>query len=344
LFTVYSGTTYDEACGQYNSSVSIYGDESIFDENTIYYNVLVGPTTGDMTGYYNYNQQIVQLTSNGSETGGFSPCVTLTQTPTNTTTPTVTPTNTSSPTPTFSYYTYSLGTGLTENDACLAFGTSPTTIYGTVAGGIGPNLGEFLYETAGTPLTDAVPNGWYSNGTATFEVTGGLGEITFSDPNGCVVTPIISLEGFYFPGSVGAGYLATSDQPLNDDLTINFTNVLGTITGPSLSISSSVEILSGQTSGYTQTFTDYDYNNLTQESFFTGITFDITGSTQYDFTGETTGATFNVTPTPTPSVTPTATPGEVTPTPTPSSTPEEVTPTPTPTAGGVTPTPTPTRP
>jgi hypothetical protein len=59
------------------------------------------------------------------------------------------------------------------------------TIYGTVAGSVGPNINEFLYETPGIPLTDAVPDGWYSNGTATFEVTGGLGEITQSNPTGC---------------------------------------------------------------------------------------------------------------------------------------------------------------
>jgi hypothetical protein len=194
-FTVYSASTYDGACGQSNPSMTIYGEQSLFDQNTVFYDTISGPNTGVLTGYYNYSQTIVQLVS-GNETGGFALCQTLTptptvtstptNTPTNTTTPTNTPTTTSSPTPTFAYYTYSLGTGATGNDACIAYSASPTTIYGTVAGGIGPNVGEFLYETAGIPLTDAVPNGWYSNGTATFEVTGGSGEITFSDPNGCV--------------------------------------------------------------------------------------------------------------------------------------------------------------
>jgi surface protein len=123
----------------------------------------------------------------------------------------------------------------------------------------------------------------------------------------------ITLEGFYFEGSVGAGYQAIANQILTDDVTINFTNVLGTIIGPPLVINSSVEILSGQTSGYTQVFVDYDYTNLTQVSSFTEVTFDMTGSTQYDFTGETTGSTFNVTPTPTNTRTQTPTP---TPTPT----------------------------
>jgi hypothetical protein len=375
----YNALSINAACGS-GIPVILYAFDPLFDQNIQFYDDPSGIVTVDLSGFYSNGTDVVELTSGGFETGGYTLCSVLpsptptptntmtptntptntntptptntpTETPTNTPTPTETPTNTPTktptPTPTFAYYIYSLGTGLTENDACLAFGTSPITIYGTVAGSIGPNLGEFLYETAGIPLTDAVPNGWYSNGTSTFEVTGGAGEITYSDPNGCVVTPIISLEGFYFPGSVGAGYLATSDQPLNDDLTINFTNVLGTITGPPLLISSSVEILSGQTSGYTQVFVNYDYNDLTQVSSFTGVTFDITGSTQYDFTGETTGATFNVTPTPTntetptPTPTPTNTPTEaIVVTPTPTNTPTEaivVTPTET-----VTPTPTPT--
>jgi hypothetical protein len=336
----YNALSINAACGSGNL-VTLYAFDPLFDQNSQFYDDPSGIVTVDLSGFYSNGTDVVELTSGGFETGGYTLCSVLpsptptptntmtptntptktntptptetptntpTQTPTPTETPTNTPTKTPTPTPTFAYYIYSLGTGATENDACLAFGTSPITIYGTVAGSIGPNLGEFLYETAGIPLTDAAPNGWYSNGTSTFEVTGGAGEITFSDPNGCVVTPIISLEGFYFPGSVGAGYLATSDQPLNDDLTINFTNVLGTITGPPLLISSSVEILSGQTSGYTQVFVNYDYNDLTEVSSFTGVTFDITGSTQYDFTGETTGATFNVTPTPTNTETPTPTP------------------------------------
>jgi hypothetical protein len=167
---------------------------------------------------------------------------------------------------------------------------------------------------------------------------------------GLTIPLTIILEGFYFEGSVGAGYQAIANQVLNDDVSISFTNVLGTITGPPLLISGSVQILSGQTSGYTQTFTDYDYNDLTQESSFTGITFNVTGSTEYGFTSEISGSTFNVTPTPTPTNTETPSvtlTGETqTPTPTPTGTPEAETPTPTPTNTGTpeaeTPTPTPT--
>lgn len=208
-FTVYSGVTSDDACGQYNPSITIYGESSLFDGNTIFFDTIVGPSVGDLTGYFNNSQIVVEL-SNGSETGGFVVCQTLTPTPTptqtQTQTPTLTPTNTETPTQTptpsvtvtntgtptqtptqtFSYYTYSLGTGATANEACTNFTLSPVTIYGTVEGGIGPNVGETLYETAGIPLTDTVPDGWYSNGTATFEVTGGAGSINSSDPNGCL--------------------------------------------------------------------------------------------------------------------------------------------------------------
>ena len=190
-FTVYSGSTYDQACGQYNSTVTIYGDEAIFDENLAFFNTLVGPAIGNMAGYYNNSQIVVQLDSNGVETGGFSACVTLTPTPTTSQTPTVTPTNTTTPTATFGYYSYTLGTGATANEACNNFNLAPTTVYAPVSGGIGPNVGETLYQTPGNPPTDEVPNGYYSNGNAWYIVSGGAGEITSADPNGCngLITP-----------------------------------------------------------------------------------------------------------------------------------------------------------
>jgi hypothetical protein len=53
-------------------------------------------------------------------------------------------------------------------------------LYAPVAGGIGPNVGEFLYSN--TALSVAVPDGYYSNGTFAFTVSGGAGEITGSVP------------------------------------------------------------------------------------------------------------------------------------------------------------------
>jgi hypothetical protein len=142
-----------------------------------------------MAGFFSDGSSVTQLNTNGSQAGSFTLCsslVTPTPTASSTSTPTPTPTLTQTPTQTFAWYTYSLGTGSTANNACTAFSSSPQTIYGTIAGGVGPNVGEFLYETAGRPLTDAVPDGFYSNGTAWYQVTGGLGQITSSDPNGCI--------------------------------------------------------------------------------------------------------------------------------------------------------------
>ena len=86
----------------------------MFDENTIFYDTMVGNSVGILTGYYNYSQIVVELLS-GGEINGFSLCPTLTPTPT------PTPTLTQTPTSTFAWYTYSLGTGATSNDACTAF-------------------------------------------------------------------------------------------------------------------------------------------------------------------------------------------------------------------------------
>jgi len=171
----------------------------------------------------------------------------------------------------------------------------------------------------GTPLGDKTDGAFLNlanyvgakNGQPPFTNTNDA--VTWLNDNGFYTsynTVNVILEGFYFEGSVGAGYQATVTKPLNNDIIINFTDVLGTITGTPLLINSSVEILSGQTTGYTQTFTDYDYNNLTQENSFSGLTFNMTGSSQYYLVGEISGSTFNVTPTPTPtnSETPTNTP------------------------------------
>ena len=259
-FTVFSGVNSSDACNQVNPSIIIYGDKVNFDENTIFYDTMVGNSVGTLTGYYNNSSIVVELLS-GGEINGFSLCPTLTPTPTNTSTPTNTPTvtstptntptvtstptntptvtstptntptntptvtstptntptvtstptntptttstptptntstvtstptntptTTSTPTPTatIGYYTYSLGTGSTAPAACTDFSSAPNTIYGTVAGGIGPNINEFLYINTG--LSIAVADGYYSNGTGWYRVTGGLGQITSSDPNGC---------------------------------------------------------------------------------------------------------------------------------------------------------------
>jgi hypothetical protein len=195
VFNVFSGNTSNTACDS-GTSITLYGFYPLFDANTQFYNNSNGTVTINLAGFYSDGTSVTELGSGGAQIGFFTLCSVLpsptptstptntpTNTPTTTATNTPTPTTTLTPTATFGYYTYSLGTGATANAACIA---TPQTIYGTVAGGIGPNVGEFLYETAGIPLTDAVPDGYYSNGTAWYEVTGGLGQITSSDPNGCL--------------------------------------------------------------------------------------------------------------------------------------------------------------
>jgi len=242
-FSVFSGLTELEACSELYGSTTIYGVESIFDENVQFYNSATGPVTVNMQGYYEYNNLVVELNSSGAivdyilcptltptptntqtptntatntstptntptntatntqtptntatntqtptNTATNTPTptntptntTTNTQTPTNTTTNTPTPTNTPSPTPTRSHYVYSLGTGATANDACINYVSSPVNIYAPASGGPGPNVGEFLYTNIET--TNPVPNGYYSNGTFAYSVTGDLGQITGSVP------------------------------------------------------------------------------------------------------------------------------------------------------------------
>jgi hypothetical protein len=126
-------------------------------------------------------------TGTPNQTPTQTPTQTLTQTPTNTLTPTQTPTSTTTPTPTqtIGYYSYVLGYDATlASTACSNFTSSPITVYGPVASGIGPNVGETLYTN--TSLSTTVSNGYYSNGTAWYQVTGGAGLITSSNPTGCV--------------------------------------------------------------------------------------------------------------------------------------------------------------
>jgi len=182
-FTVYSGTTYDSACGQYNSSITVYGDNASFDLCQTFSNVSSGPATIDMTGFIQNNARIAQLNSTGNVLGSVTICATLTPTPTVTPTNTQTPTHTPTTTPTRAYYQYSLGTGSTSSDACIDYGSAPNTIYGTISGGPGPNVGEYLYYNSG--LSTPVINGYYSNGIAVFNVTGGVGQITSVNPTGC---------------------------------------------------------------------------------------------------------------------------------------------------------------
>ena len=206
------------ACGS-GTTITLYAFNPLFDQNSQFYNSSSGIVTTNLSGFYSNGSVVVELGASGQTIGVFTLCSVLpsptptitptitptetipptmtptptetpqtptpTETPTNTPTPTVTPTNTPTMTvtPTIGYYQYSLGSGATFSAACTNFGSSPINVYAPLAGGIGPNVGEYLYTDTNTSV--AVPNGYYSNGTSWFEVTGGLGQITSSNPIGC---------------------------------------------------------------------------------------------------------------------------------------------------------------
>ena len=185
--TLKSPSSYSDACHN-GTPITIWADLAIFDDNTQFFDNPVGPNTTDLTGFYSYNSIAVELDSDGVENGGYTLCPTPTPTPTvtvtETETPTPTPTETVTPTPTIGYFTYSLGYDVSNPvNACSNFTSSPTDYYAPLVGGIGPNVGETLYTD--TALTVTVSDGYYSNGVAFYQVTGGSGVISFMDPNGC---------------------------------------------------------------------------------------------------------------------------------------------------------------
>jgi hypothetical protein len=117
-----------------------------------------------------------------------TPTATETPTPTVTETPTLTPTPTITPTASRAYWEYILGFDVTTpQTACNNFTTSPITVYAQPGDGPGPNIGETLYTDQS--FTTPVADGYYSNGVAWYEVTGGAGLVTSVDPNGCSISP-----------------------------------------------------------------------------------------------------------------------------------------------------------
>jgi hypothetical protein len=138
-----------------------------------------------MSGFYSFGGQVVELDDFGTETGGFSSCsVVPTPTPTTTVTPTVTSTSTPTPTPSQTFFVgYSLGfDASTPGAACTDFAT-PHAYYSAYVDRPQPNIGEYLYDD--NTLTTPAGDGYYSNGVAWWQITGGAGLITATDPNGC---------------------------------------------------------------------------------------------------------------------------------------------------------------
>ena len=363
-FAVTSGTTAEIACQGINST-TIWGEDPAFDANTQFYNSVSGPVSIDMTGYYSDGTDVVQVDSTGTTVGFFTICNTPTPTPTSTQTPTVTstvtptasvtptitPTQTQTPTPSIGYYTYVLGTGTTTNDACNNFNVSPQTLFGTLAGGIGPNIGETLYLNSS--LTTPATNAFYSNGTALYQITGGAGQITAVEPDGCVgivtPTPTITTTPTITPTVTETVTPTPSITPTKTVTPTPTKTVTPTQTPTQTTTVTPTHtrfefVASSGSSAYNACHAGssvsiwgdeslFDQNTLFYNSATGPVTIDLAGF--YSYNGlvvqllsngsETGGYTGCVSPTPTPTVTPTAT---VTPTVTPT-----LTPTPTQTIG-----------
>lgn len=125
----------------------------------------------------------------------------------------------------------------------------------------------------------------------------------------------LNLEAYYYSGSLIADYILTSTQTFNQDISVNFTNILGVISGTPIEIVTGVTISSGQTRGTSQViYSLYDYNNLSQISTLSNVELiNLNQNIVLNFGSE---VIFN---TPPPSLTPTNTPTPtITTTPTPS--------------------------
>jgi hypothetical protein len=211
-FNVSTGSSQYDAC--YNNSTNvIYALNNQFDFNSQFYDSPYGVIISDMSGFYELGGVVCELNSGGTVVSGFILCVTPTPTPTNTetptptptptitttttTTPTPTPTNTKTPnqtptqtatvsvTPSIAFFTFSLGTGVTSNDACTNFSGSPQSFYGPISGGSTLNVGEVIYTDASPTPSSPANDGYYSNGTVWYFITGGTGVITSMNPSGC---------------------------------------------------------------------------------------------------------------------------------------------------------------
>jgi hypothetical protein len=126
----------------------------------------------------------------------------------------------------------------------------------------------------------------------------------------------IQLDGLYGDGSIIAGYLARASTSVDVDVQIDFVDSLGTLTGSPITITGSVSISAGQTTGYNSYTLADSFDVLNDTNAFSSIVVTTTGSTSQTYT-VVTGSTFGVTPTPTLTSTPTPSVTEgLTPTPT----------------------------
>jgi len=125
-------------------------------------------------------------TQTGTAAVTTTPTPTQTETPPPTQTQTGTPGLTPTPTATPINYQFELGYGYTPNDAC---GATETAYYGTRSGGPTIEVSKILYTNSTT--TFRATDGYYSDGTILYLVSGGSGKVTGKWNTGCatLVTP-----------------------------------------------------------------------------------------------------------------------------------------------------------
>jgi len=132
----------------------------------------------------------VPTTPTMTPTNSATPTPTITSSETPTPTPSITSSETPTPTPTLTQtptpinYEFELGYGFTPNDSCSS---TETAFYGSRSGGPTLEVSEILYTN--TQATSPAPDGYYSDGTILYIVSGGLGEIIAKYNSGCVNLP-----------------------------------------------------------------------------------------------------------------------------------------------------------
>jgi len=114
---------------------------------------------------------------------------------------------------------------------------------------------------------------------------------------------IVNIQSVYSVNSSSVTYNLTFNYPINEDLTIGFTDTIGVYSGSPIVVTTGVTVSASAITGTTTVVIDVDFNNLSHVSTFSGYSF-----TPYYYSGAVTITDTDVFPTPTPTVTKTKTP------------------------------------
>jgi hypothetical protein len=118
------------------------------------------------------------------------------------------------------------------------------------------DLSAIVYEY--TTTTTTIP----TTTTTTTSIPCDINYDLFNVPSGTELTLIVNM----YPGSIEAAYNLQLNNVLDFDLSISFTQVLGTISGDSINIDNTIIIPRGSFSAETTTIIDGDYNILDDTS------------------------------------------------------------------------------